>query len=430
MFNPLSLLVAVFFAQFALANLTKSTLVLYDPSVNDLNDKDTLSSDIANFIGDLQEKSEVIYDTYTSNVSLFFDDAIRYNNLVLLPSAKKSINKSQLNQHQLLKYIENNGNIMVVGATESVLPEAFRVFLNELGVYPAPKGYSVIDHSNEGADGVVLDNSNIANPKLVPQLSLDYSGSACLISNNELLFPIINTSKTAVTCLASAETIDSNNVWAFGELGHPAVGLQALNNARLLWLGSPQLLSPSLTNWLIQDQGQLKLQFVEHVNNESPYIKNPHLYRIKDQAIYTVGVSQLIDDEWKPYEVKDSQDTLQLSFKMLDPYQRLDLQPLGPVSSQDNDVLDTFAYFVNFTLPDHHGMFTFELDYKRYGLSYLQDKRVVTVRHLANDEYKRSWDITNAWLYVASAGIVVVAWFLFVVNYIYVTKTDIKKKNI
>ena len=67
---------------------------------------------------------------------------------------------------------------------------------------------------------------------------------------------------------------------------------------------------------------------------------------------------------------------------MLDPYQRLNLKPLGPVSAISNSTeLDTYAYFVNFTVPDHHGMFTFELT-TRDLLSYLVDKRVVTVRHL------------------------------------------------
>ena len=76
-------------------------------------------------------------------------------------------------------------------------------------------------------------------------------------------------------------------------------------------------------------------------------------------------------------------------------------------------------------------MFTFELDYKYSGYSYLHDAKVVTVRHLANDEYKRLWEISNSWMYVASALLVVVAWFLFVVNYIYVgTPTTPSKKNV
>lgn len=442
MYNPIQLLVGLLFVSFAAAKLSKTSLILYDSTYYNLeagvdNNNDsisTLSSELLQFIQDLNVKSDVVYDTYDSeNVSLFYDDKIRYDNLILLPNSKKALgSKANLNQHQLLKYLNNNGNILIVGSIESVLPESFRIFLNELGIYPSPKNYKLIDHNNPGkhSQSVKLNDDNIKNHKLIPHLDLDYQGSSCLISNNELIFPIIKSSKTSITCLKSAKNAESNNVWGFGELNYPAVGLQALNNARLLWIGSPQLLLPNLTNWVFQHQGQLKLQFVEHINTESPWIINPTLYRIKDQLIYTIGVSELIDNEWKPYEISNQQDSLQLSFKMLDPYQRLDLKPLGPVSFQDNDILDTFVYYINFTLPDHHGMFTFELDYKRYGLSYLQDKRVVTVRHLANDEYKRSWDITNAWLYVASAGIVVISWFLFVINYIYVTKVDENKKNI
>ena len=93
---------------------------------------------------------------------------------------------------------------------------------------------------------------------------------------------------------------------------------------------------------------------------------------------------------------------------------------LGPGSSTPDGPEDMSIFYVQFTIPDHHGMFTFELDYKRPGLSFLNDKRIVAVRHLANDEYKRSWEITNAWMYVASAGFVVIAWLVFVTIFLFI----------
>lgn len=217
-----------------------------------------------------------------------------------------------------------------------------------------------------------------------------------------------------------------------GQQGFLAVGFQGLNNARLTWVGSESLINDDLLKWTFQERNVLKLQFVQHYKNENPEYVDNKLYRIKDQVIYTIGVSEFANDKWIPYEIKGEDDTLQLAFKMLDPYQRVNLQPLGPGSSKEDGDLteDTYIYYANFTIPDQHGIFTFELDYKRSGLSYIVDKRVVTVRHLANDEYKRSWDIPNSWLYVASAALVVLGWFLFVVNFLYVGNTDATKKNV
>lgn len=414
---------------------TEHALVLYDPELFPLNDTSSLTPEVAQFIEYLSDKFDVKISDYNSDeINLFFDDYPRYEHLVLFPSSKKTIkSKEALSLHKLLRFINENSNIFVVGGSQSVLPDGLRGFLNELGIFPSPKNYKYIDHFNSKRGIVQLTHDNVVKGnRLIDELSTtNYDGNAALISNNELIFPIVRCSATGYTNKVG-EAIDADKTWTFGEQGYLAVGLEALNNARLVWVGSSSLLAePQLYKWCFQQQGKLKLQFVEHIKADEPSKPNPHLYRIKDQAIYTIGVSEFVDGKWVPFEVKNEEDQLQLSFKMLDPYQRLNLKPLGPVSATSNSTeLDTYAYFVNFTVPDHHGMFTFELDYKRAGLSYLVDKRVVTVRHLANDEFKRSWDISNSWLYVASAVFVIIAWFVFVVSYIYVGKSNYSKKNV
>ena len=135
---------------------------------------------------------------------------------------------------------------------------------------------------------------------------------------------------------------------------------------------------PDLYKWCFQKQGKLKLQFVQHVKEIEPTKPNPQLYRIKDQAIYTIGVSELVDDKWVPFKVENDDDQLQLSFKMLDPYQRLNLRPLGEVSSNESDStqLDTYAYYANFTIPTimvclHLNWIIKELDYLIYLINEL-----------------------------------------------------------
>ncbi|CAI5757329.1 unnamed protein product [Candida verbasci] len=413
---------------FALDIGIEQTLVLHDPEILPLND----STSGSNFLKYLDSNFELTFADYNNDeISLFYNDeeSIRFDNIILFPSSKKTINnKKNLNQHNLLKFINLKGNVLVIGGSESTsLPEPFRIWLNELGIYPAPKNYKYIDHFNTK----LSEKNNLIKNNIVDSLKVEsYDGSAALITNNELIFPIISSSKTGYTNKVGTP-IDQESTWTFGTQGYLAVAFQALNNARVAWIGSIDLLNQvEIYEWVFQKKNTLRLQFAQHVNNEDPSKINPTLYRIKDQAIYTIGISEFKNGQWVPFEIGDGSDlTPQLSFKMLDPYQKLNLEKLGKVSSKEKGDLDTFAYFVNFTVPDHHGMFTFELDYKRHGYSWILDKKIVTVRHLANDEFKRSWDITNSWLYIASTLLVIIAWFLFVVNYIYVGKVNYKKKD-
>lgn len=426
-----SLLIAYFLA----AVCALECLIVFDPAVQDLeNDISLLNPKISKFLTDYSINYEVKSYTDTS-LDLFVAGQVKYDYLILLPASKRALAKKNFNQHTLLDFVNNEGNILAVGESNRAFPEDIKAFLNEVGIFPSPKGYVLTDHFNANGDGSVqLSFDSFVAPKILPaeKEPVSYNGGAALISNNENIIPIIRASATSFTFPIEDDfevAVTKEKLWTVGQQGFLAVGVQALNNARLAWIGSESLLDEELLKWNFQQKGALKLQFVSHIKEDVPQVTNSTLYRIKDQVIYTIGVSEYKNGEYIPFEVTNEDEALQLSFKMLDPYQRLNLQPLGPVSSIEDGPLDTFAYYVNFTLPDHHGMFTFELDYKRTGLSYLLDKKIVAVRHLANDEYKRSWDITNAWVYIASAGAVAVAWFLFVVNFIYIGNVNYDKKK-
>ena len=76
---------------------------------------------------------------------------------------------------------------------KSVLPDGLRGFLNELGVFPSPKNYKYIDHFNSKNGVVQLNRDNVVEGnRLVEELSVTkYDGNAALISNNELIFPLL-----------------------------------------------------------------------------------------------------------------------------------------------------------------------------------------------------------------------------------------------
>lgn len=97
---------------------------------------------------------------------------------------------------------------------------------------------------------------------------------------------------------------------------------------------------------------------------------------------------------------------------MLSPYQRL---PLLPTAQTSNSTI----FSTSFTVPDQHGIFAFKVNYKRPFLTYLEEKRTVTVRHFAHDEWPRSWTITGGWPWIAGLWSVVVAFLAFVALWLY-----------
>lgn len=351
-----------------------------------------------------------------------------FDSVVLMPKAKAKNTAKTWLAELLMAYTNNGGNVLVVGAADAVLPEGVRGYLNEIGIYPSPKKYQVYDYfSDDKSVHPHFTEANLATPAIMSKLDVaDYHGGAALLANNPLVVPLIRCLETSF-CAQQDEPMSEDTTWTYGAQGFAAAGLQALNNARTAWVGDVSLVTDELVLWTFQQRNVLKLQFVNHINADEPRAENPTLYRVTNDAIYTVGISELKDGEWVPYQLEDA---VQMSFKMLDPYVRLNMTALGPVALTEGlDDLDAYAYSVQFVVPDHHGMFTFELDHKVPGYLYLQDKRVVTVRHLANDEYQRSWEITNSWMYVGCLVMVVVAWLLFVFNYIYVGLPDVTKKT-
>lgn len=413
-----SLIALIAFATSALALastawLDKQVLVLYDSSITNPEESD-LSQ-----LFKLNDGYNLAFVDYSDETAQLFlgEDAI-YDHLVLLPSSKRSAGaKDIVNKFKLLEFFNKGGNILAVLSDENGLPENVRLFLNEAGIYPAPKGFSVQDHFEKVSVGA----ANVLEPRVVSDVSVnEYKGTAALVSNNELVLPLVKAGKTSFTANPKDTTLTAEKTWTFGEQGFLAAAFQGLNNARIVWVGSEQLVNEELVKWAFQEKGVLKLQFVEHYKADEPGVANRTQYRIKNDVVYTAGISEWKEGKWAPYVPASDDDVVQLAFKMLDPYQRLNMTVLGAGSSTENGPEDLSIFYVNFTTPDHHGMFTFELDYKRRGLSFIEDKRVVSVRHLANDEYKRSWDIPNSWLYMTSFGAVIVAWFLFVMHFLYI----------
>jgi oligosaccharyltransferase complex subunit beta len=92
---------------------------------------------------------------------------------------------------------------------------------------------------------------------------------------------------------------------------------------------------------------------------------------------------------------------------MLSPFHRVSLLPVGTTANST-------LYSATVTLPDQHGIFNFRVNYKRPFLTNVDEKRQITVRHFAHDEWPRSWEITAAWTWIAGIWVTIAGWVAFV----------------
>jgi len=195
---------------------------------------------------------------------------------------------------------------------------------------------------------------------------------------------------------------------------------QARNNARAVFSGSIEffsnqffdqavqvtgqsssssvnkVLAEELTKWTFKERGVLRASNARHhrVGESEPATA----YRIKDNITYSVDVEEYTGGKWTPYVAND----IQLEFVMLDPYVRLNLARADSKSS---------TYSVVFTAPDVYGVFTFKLDYRRHGYTWLTLKDVVPLKPFRHNEYERF--IVAAYPYYASAFTSLIGLFVF-----------------
>lgn len=137
-------------------------------------------------------------------------------------------------------------------------------------------------------------------------------------------------------------------------------------------------------------------------------IKGTRKLTTRTNQTYEISISEWVWDQWYAFKVPDG-DELQLEFSMLSPLHRLPLEGAKRASTEAAGV-----YRATFTVPDHHGVFNFVTNYKRPFLTSVEEKRAVTVRHLAHDEYPFSHEISAAWPYLGGIGVTSLGFLVFV----------------
>jgi oligosaccharyltransferase complex subunit beta len=421
--------------------------------LDDVSEKDAYRKFFAGLEG---RGYQITYETPKSeSLTLFHLGERTYDHAIFFPTKVKGLGPN-LTPNILIDFLNARGNIMISQSSSTALPSSLVSLLAELEIsLPAERTGLVVDHfaydvasAAESHDVLLLSPPAPVRPGVKPYFQPEAPGneviayphgSGHILGGGALITPILRAGRTAYIYNPKEQqnTIDPDELFAAGSQIGLVTAFQARNSGRLTVVGAAEMLSDEwfsatvkttegktvptwneefskrVTGWTFHEIGVLRVNSIKHHLHEEggKIIPNPTIYRVNNEATYTVSLSEYSWDRWVPF-VPAKDDELQLEFSMLSPFQRLNL---APISVEGHEA----TYSVTFKLPDQHGIFNFMLNYKRPFLTNVEEKRTVSVRHMAHDEWTRSWAISGAWPWISGIGVTVSGFLAFCAVWMY-----------
>ncbi|ORY93370.1 Dolichyl-diphosphooligosaccharide--protein glycosyltransferase subunit WBP1 [Syncephalastrum racemosum] len=329
------------------------------------------------------------------------------------PESKELSKHKAFGNVELVKFVRNGGNLLV--ATGENPSNGVRELAGEFDIEFDAAGTRVYNGDETTIYTSQAPMQSLESPVLYSGIAL-YTGKS----------PLLNRLLLSEPGVISADKPENDQSSEPVEL---VAAMQTRNSARATFAGSLALFSDDLvdasfeekrpngsatrkrtssnaafvedlTKWTFQEKGVLKI--LSHRHHKVNETEQPKHYRIKDDMVYILEVSEYKDDKWVPFEADD----IQLEIIMLDPYIRTTLKQV-PVSPEHH--YGRFTAHVK--LPDVYGVFTFKVNYKRAGLTYLLAEDVVAIRPFRHNEYPRY--LSAAYPYYASVGSMIVGFLVF-----------------
>lgn len=258
-----------------------------------------------------------------------------------------------------------------------------------------------------------------------PSTSFSYSGSQLKMLKSELTLEILSNNAPVDDIRPSTSSKFATNV---------LIGvMQARNNARVAISGSFDFFADraledanvankhftnELLKWLLKEKSLLRYSQVQHRKlNVDPapstdIATQTHFegYTIMDDIEYSIKIEIFENGQWSPY----TGDDVQLEFVRIDPFVRQTMQRR-----------DDGTYVAQFKVPDVYGVYKFQVDYKKEGLTYLFSSTQVSVRPLRHNEYERF--IYSAYPYYLSAFLMIA--YLYIFSFVYLYQQKDKRNN-
>ena len=311
---------------------------------------------------------------------------------------------------------------------------------SECGFEADEERNAVIDHLNFDVDldggkhtliaadpANLIDSAPIVGDKKVSPIL--YEGTGLMVDqDNPLVLEILRASSTAYSHNPDEPITEYPH--ATGKSTVLVAGLQARNNARVVFAGSLDMfsdkfftsavsswsgkkadksgneaLAKALSRWCFKLSGVLRVKGVNHhlAGEKAP----PSVaYTIKDNVVYSIDIEEYRGGRWVPFDGKD----VQMEFVRIDPFVRLTLT-------------NKKGHFEGkFIIPDVYGVYQFKVDYVRTGLTRLYSTTQFSVRPLRHDQYERF--IASAYPYYASAFSMMGGVFIFSLVFLHHKITD------
>lgn len=372
-----------------------------------------------------------------SGLSLIKYGQFLYDHLIIFSPSVEDFG-GNINVETITAFIDGGGNVLV--AASSDIGDPLRELGSECGIEFDEEKTAVIDHHNYDVSDpgehtlIVADPENLLKAPTIVGKPTDkpvlFKGVGMVADpDNSLVLDILTGSSTSYSYFPDRPITQYPH--AVGKNTLLIAGLQARNNARVVFSGSlhffsdaffnspvqkaapgskryeqtgNQELAESLSRWVFKEAGVLRVGAVTHhpVGESTP----PAAYTITDLVEYSIVIEMLSGGKWVPFDGDD----IQLEFVRIDPFVRTYLKKNGG------------KYSVQFKLPDVYGVFQFKVDYNRLGYTHLYSSTQVSVRPLQHTQYERF--IPSAFPYYASAFSMMAGLFVFSVVFLHMREKE------
>ncbi|KAK2521558.1 hypothetical protein Q9233_010802 [Columba guinea] len=417
-----------------------------------------------------------------ASLSLIKYGEFLYDNLIIFSPSIEDFG-GNINVETITAFIDGGGSVLV--AASSDIGDPLRELGSECGIEFDEERTAVIDHHNYDISDpgqhtlIVADTENLLKaPTIVGRAALNpilFRGVGMVADpDNPLVLDILTGSSTSYSFFPDKPITQYPH--AVGKNTLLIAGLQARNNARVVFSGSLDFFSDAffnsavqkaapgskrysqtgnyelavaLSRWVFKEEGVLRVGAVSHhrVGELAP----PNAYTVTDLVEYSIVIEKLSDGKWVPFDGDD----IQLEFVRIDPFVRTFLKRNGGspgsgpffvgsptifwwvfppwgrfrclffAASPLNVTSISFSggkYSVRFKLPDVYGVFQFKVDYNRLGYTHLYSSTQVSVRPLQHTQYERF--IPSAYPYYAGAFSMMVGLFMFSIVFLHMKEKE------
>ncbi|KAJ3216997.1 hypothetical protein HDU67_008642 [Dinochytrium kinnereticum] len=385
-------------------------------------------SKYSTFLGSLRARGFdlILTSAADKNALVKYEERI-YDNLLVLAHSAASL--GGITPAAVVDFQKRGGNVLVAGS--SSVSETIRDIAVEYSVEFDEKSFVVQDDfSHLDNDPTLVLTSRFVGPagaiseQVKQGKPVIYRGNgARLTGRNKLATTFLSGTATSFSWpIGSKKPLDKFAIVGSGLSLVSA--LQTRGNARIVFSGSADIFSDELLNkkladgssngnfafitdvskWVFQEKGVLKIKSTSHHRENED--RQHGAYRIKDDMVFRIEISEYNENSWRPFQATD----IQFEAVMLDPYVRANLTQAGTSS-------DAGIFEVRFRLPDVYGVFTFKVDYRRHGYSWIESKETVAVHPFRHNEYPRF--LTPAFPYYVNSFSMILAFFALSVVVLY-----------